>query len=265
MAMRCVLVHVNENSSPDITRFIIEHSESRVVFVSKRVGNGRALSLIKEILPSSQVRCIEEDLSLIEESGIEGTWPEIPPRMEDLAILMYTSGTTAKPKGVMLTHGNLVAGAYSLASNIPESLLKSISQWKYYNFLPLSHIYGLEICFCFMRLGGVIGFFGGNRAEILNEIRIFKPHLIACVPRVLQKFYEGILSKLTSSSIALRGTFWVAYAHKKWAISNGYKSPVADKIFQKVRDRFGGELQIVLNGGAPIQKTHCRVFSKLLW
>jgi long-chain acyl-CoA synthetase len=217
-ALRCVVVPVSENSAPDVAEYVLHHSEAVVAFVSERVAAGKMLDLVRTLLPPPRTISIESGLAELEQGGGEdAVWPEPGPAMDDLALVVYTSGTTARfPKGVMLTHANLTHGVGALVSNIPPRLQDR--SWRYYNFLPLSHVYGMALCFVVVRLGGAIGFFSGDRRELLDEIRALRPTLIACVPRVLAKFYEAINAKLAGSSAVVRMAFNAAYALKRRAI-----------------------------------------------
>ena len=180
-------------------------------------------------------------------------WPLPKPEMEDLCILMYTSGTTGTPKGVMMTQGNLTAGVAGFHATVGFRLWHR-TRWVYYNMLPLAHIYGVAVAYVFIRLGGSVAFFSGDRRELLGEMKIVKPVVIAAVPRVYQKVYEGIMSKINSMSWFTRTIFWTAYAWRRRQLNNGGYYTYADGVFSAIREQFGGEVGIALNGGAPIPR-----------
>ena len=191
--------------------------------------------------------------------AIVEAWPLPMPAMEDLCIVMYTSGTTGTPKGVMLTQANLTAGVAAFHGSIGERLWQK-RRWVYFNMLPLAHIYGVAVSYVLIRLGGAVGFFSGDRSALLAEIQMVRPVVIAAVPRVYQKLYEGITGKISGMAWYKRALFWAAYAWRRSALNSGGYFTYADGVFAAIRKQFGGEVAIALNGGAPIPRDICEFF-----
>lgn len=259
-ALRCVFVPINENSSEEHIRSIVSNSDAVLAFVAPVRQHERAISLFTELLPgrivlldnmakynTSGLRTYSDIATLGKGSSWSGSWGE--PAMEDLFVIMYTSGTTGTPKGVMLSHRNIVEGSNALLATIPEHL-RSVDPWIYFSLLPLSHIYGLAMCYVVLILGGHTVFFSGNRARLMREMREAHPTLICAVPRVYEKIYDGIWENVAQQGFLVRSAFNAAYGWKRWWA--GAPTPLADAVFAKVRDQFGGNVKIALCGGSPM-------------
>ena len=173
------------------------------------------------------------------------------PKMEDLYVIMYTSGTTGMPKGVMLTHGNIVHGASSIVSNVPPAQ-RGEREWSLFNVLPLSHIYGLLMCLILAIVGGRVAFFSGDRTRVVDEIRAARPAILAAVPRVYQLIAEGIQRGVWGRGVLAGALFGAAYWWKKTLCHPSAYSYVADPVLAQVRAQFGGNLKLVICGGSPI-------------
>ncbi|XP_024391453.1 long chain acyl-CoA synthetase 4 isoform X1 [Physcomitrium patens] len=180
-----------------------------------------------------------------------------PPTKEDLSTIMYTSGTTGEPKGVMLTHENVLVTIAGL-----DHMLKSLNEVMdhndvYFSFLPLAHIFDRVTEEMFVFVGGSIGFWQGDIKKVPEDIAELRPTLFVGVPRVFDRLTAAIQGRIAAASRTKSLLFNLAYSNKLWWMKNGYKqdkaSPLFDKlVFNKVRMGLGGRVRLVISGAAPL-------------
>lgn len=175
----------------------------------------------------------------------------------DVSSFVYTSGTTGTPKGVMLTHRNIVSNMLATPPGIVETGDLALS------FLPLSHVYERMVDFVFLQRGVCIAYAESIEAVAQNLLEV-RPTVAAAVPRFFEKLYVRVLQSLQEATWARRKLFW-------WAMSIGRRAlqchiderPVpallrverrlAERlVFQRLRDRLGGRIRCFMSGGAPL-------------
>lgn len=179
----------------------------------------------------------------------------------DLATLIYTSGTTGYPKGVMISHNNLVSNVLASKERLPcDEKSRALS------FLPLCHVYERMVAYLYI-YNGVSIYYAEINDQLGDSIREVKPHVFTCVPRLLEKIYDKILSKGNELTGLKRKLFF-------WALKLGHeyeihgKSPfytlqlsIARKlIFSKWQEALGGNAQAVASGSAALQPRLARVY-----
>ena len=182
-------------------------------------------------------------------------------KSEDLATIIYTSGTTGNPKGVMLSHANIISTVESCIDPIPvENGSKVLS------FLPICHIYERMLHYLYMHLGCSIHF-AESMETIGDNIREVKPEVFSAVPRLIEKVYDKIIAKGEELKGIKRSLFF-------WAVKIGEefdfmgKSPfyklklaVARKlIFSKWQEALGGNVNAIASGSAALQPRLARMF-----
>jgi long-chain acyl-CoA synthetase len=179
-------------------------------------------------------------------------------RADDLATLVYTSGTTGNPKGAMLTHKNIASNAAAGLQVLPIQ-----AGWTAMSILPLSHILERMADYCYLRQGVCIAYAEAitKVGENLQEIH---PDVFAAVPRLFEKMRERIMNNVATSPASKQKIFrWalkVAEERLPYMVGNkpmplGLKvrAAIADKlVFRKILDRLGGNVKFVLSGGAPL-------------
>ncbi len=181
---------------------------------------------------------------------------------EDLATIIYTSGTTGNPKGVMLSHNNIVSNVKAVFDHIPlgggDIAL---------SFLPLCHIFERTVTYCYISKGVNITYTGtDNLGGETGDLATVKPHFFTTVPRLLEKVYEKIYNKgLALTGLKKKLFFWALSLtddYKYDAVRNGFKYKVADKlIFSKWREALGGNIKGIFTGAAACPAKMAKVFS----
>lgn len=254
--------------------YILDHAEIKVLLVGDKKLYEK-LSLIAAKIP-----LIEHIYSFEEIDGVpnfdellelgkshEGEFKEkleqikagIDP--EDLATLIYTSGTTGVPKGVMLSHRNLVSNF------VTHSKMHDLGKdHRVISFLPLCHVYERSVNYHFQYKGMGI-YYVGNLGQIVSAIKEIKPHMFNSVPRLLERVYDGFVSKGKD----LKGIkkviyFWALNLtrhfeyNKKYNLFLKLRIKIADKlIYSKWREALGGNITYIVSGGAALQPRIARV------
>jgi long-chain acyl-CoA synthetase len=183
---------------------------------------------------------------------------------EDLLTLIYTSGTTGKPKGVMLTHNNIISNVEGL---IKGKHLELEEGDRALSFLPLCHIYERTDVYVYLRYGVSI-YYAESMDTIADNLKEVKPHVFATVPRLLEKVYDKIVAKGYELTGVKKSLFF-------WALNLGLKYDpmkemglvydiqlkVARKlIFSKWQEALGGNIKFVASGSAALQPRLSRIF-----
>lgn len=184
-------------------------------------------------------------------------------KYEDLFTIIYTSGTTGRPKGVMLTHSNVISNLYAIEDRmiIPRGEAKALS------FLPLCHIYERTGSFCFIFMGVSI-YYAESMEAIGENLKEVQPHIFNTVPRLLEKVYDKIVSKgyeLTGVKKSL--FFWALNLGLKYEPNKdqgswyNFQLKLANKIiFSKWREALGGNVMQINSGASALQPRLARVF-----
>jgi len=181
-------------------------------------------------------------------------------RPDDLATLIYTSGTTGEPKGVMLTHGNIVSNMHAALS-----LFDIKKEFQALSFLPLAHSYERTIDYCYFHQGCSIAY-AESVQTLAEDLGLVKPHLFVSVPRVYEKVLGKIQENVARSSAVKQKIFeWAqGVAREALPARTRGKSPggllglqlaLADKlVFGKIKERLGGRFLFAFSGGAPLAR-----------
>ncbi|KAI8064419.1 hypothetical protein BC940DRAFT_306204 [Gongronella butleri] len=178
------------------------------------------------------------------------------PEPEDLCCIMYTSGSTGNPKGVMLSHKNIVAAIGGVTVLMGRNVSSSDSMMAY---LPLAHVLEFTVENSCVFWGVTLGYASIRTltdASVRNckgDIKEFRPTLMTGVPAVWESIRKGILTKINSSSPGAQKIFYKAYATKSWLFERNMPSKILDAVvFSKIREQVGGRLRLALSGGAPL-------------
>ncbi len=264
---------------PTITKndfeYIFNHAEITHCFLSDEELYKKVKSVKKKV-PSlqeiysfdkiSKCKNWEEIIKLGEDVSTQDEVQKIMDsiKSEDLATIIYTSGTTGKPKGVMLSHNNIVTNVIDSTPRLPLKL----GNFKALSFLPVCHIFERMLLYLYQYAGCSI-YFAEGIDKIGDNLKEVKPKFMSVVPRLLEKVYDGIINK----GLELKGIkkilfFWAVKLGLKWEPyqKNGWwyakKLAIADKlIFSKWRDALGGNIETMVSGSAALQPRLAKVFS----
>ena len=274
VSIGAVTVGIYHSSLSDDCAYIINHSDAAVLVVENQ-GQLDKISIVRNNLPRLKHIVIIDG----EPSGLKGvmTWQEFMSKginvaddeflartaeiqLEDVASIVYTSGTTGVPKGAMITHENLVFSSWSALQSILvqphfETLL----------FLPLPHVFARIIVYVCIRAALTVNI-GESMEKVADNLKETKPHFFATAPRAYEKTYIKVTSNAQDSG-------GIKYRIFKWAVKVGYavsrlqqqKRPVtgflafkhklANKlVFSKIQAALGGNLVYAVSGSAPLNK-----------
>jgi long-chain acyl-CoA synthetase len=197
-----------------------------------------------------------------------GLFEELVARVKpgDEATLIYTSGTTGVPKGVILTHDNLVSNIKTASDVIQFSSKDTVL-----SFLPLSHILERMVMFTYMYKGCTVAFAESVEAVAQNLLEV-RPHIMVSVPRVFEKIYTKVMDQvLTSPALRRKIFFWALKVGKEYGsarlagrpTSGGLRfrrSIAAKLVFSKIIAKTGGRVRFFVSGGAPLSKDIAEFF-----
>ncbi|KAG8378268.1 hypothetical protein BUALT_Bualt08G0119900 [Buddleja alternifolia] len=200
----------------------------------------------------------------VEKLGQENSVEPDLPLSADIAVVMYTSGSTGMPKGVMMTHGNVLATASAVMTNVPGLGNKDV----YLAYLPLAHILELAAENIIAAIGSSIGYGSPlTLTDTSNKIKrgtkgdatILRPTLMAAVPAILDRVRDGVRKKIDGKGGLSKKLFDLAYSRRLSAINGSWFGAWGLErlfwnllVFRKVKAILGGRIRFILSGGAPL-------------
>ncbi|XP_026089888.1 long-chain-fatty-acid--CoA ligase 6 isoform X2 [Carassius auratus] len=265
-----VVVPLYDTLGPDAIRYIINTAEISTVICDKaekasvlleNVQRGETPGLKMIILMDAfDTQLLEEAqkcsvhiraLRDVEALGREHYRKPVPPAADDLSIVCFTSGTTGDPKGVMLTHGNVVAD-FGGFLKVTDKVIFPNQDDVLISFLPLAHMFERLIEAVVICHGGRIGFFQGDIRLLPDDMKALRPTIFPVVPRLLNRMYDKIFSQANTS--LKRWLLNFAAKRKGLEVRRGVirSDSVWDKIFfHKIQASLGGRLRMIITGAAP--------------
>ena len=255
--------------------YILNHSESMYCFVSdeevlRKVNAIKSnVPTLKEVYSFNTITGCKHWSELLDLGKNETNQKLVEERKNavipsDLATIIYTSGTTGRPKGVMLSHNNIVSNVINSAPRIPFEKGKS----RALSFLPVCHIFERVILYLYQYYGVSI-YFGESIDKISDNIKEVKPNVMSAVPRLLEKVYDSIIAKGTLlTGIKKKLFFWAIELGLRYEPygANGawyeFQLKIARKlIFSKWKEGLGGNLDLMVSGSAALQTRLARIFA----
>ncbi len=260
--------------SEDDYEYVLNHSESIYCFISdievlKKINKIKTKTKLIKIFTFDDIKGEESWNKVLELGKDVNTQIIVEERKEnvkedDLATLIYTSGTTGKPKGVMLSHKNIVSNIISSKKYVPLDYGNS----KALSFLPICHIFERMILYLYQYCGVSI-YFAESIEKLTENAQEIKPQVMTAVPRLYEKIYDKIILKgetLTGIKKAL--FFWAVKLGLRYEPNgaNGWwyekQLSLARKlIFSKWQAALGGKLKLMVSGSAPLQPRLTKVFA----
>ena len=270
-----VSVPVYPTISPEDYDFIFNNAEVQYCFVSDRDLYDKVIqikanvSTMKGVFTFDQVDGAPNWNEILDLGNDDATQNEVDDlsnsiNSEDLATIIYTSGTTGRPKGVMLTHHNIVSNVLASDPRIPRVKGLQNSDIRILSFLPICHIFE-RMLFYLYQFNGYSLYFAESIEKMGDNIKEVKPHIMSVVPRLIEKVYDKIYDKGTSAGGLKSKIFlWalgVNKAKQKIGKPSGLMETIADKlVFSKWREGLGGNIITLVSGSAALQPRLNKMF-----
>ena len=270
LTLGAVSVPIHTTLSPKIIKHILNDSQARVILVAKQEQFNKLMLVINELpklqtviyiqldqpvnnLGEKKLMSLDEVMELGEKSAKK---IEVKVSPDDVASIVYTSGTTALPKGVMLSHRNFLFNAEAAVKAVPVTAKDTLL-----SFLPLSHV--LERTagyYAPLILRGCTIAYAENLKTLKQNLKEIKPTILVSVPRIFEKIHDGIWDKINQGSQFKKKIFL-------WALKQNqgrFLYRLADVlVFRKIRSAFGGRFRFTISGGATLNHKLAKFFDKI--
>ncbi|MCH5717320.1 AMP-dependent synthetase/ligase [Niabella hibiscisoli] len=268
-----ILIPMYPTTSTQELEYILNESEAKYIFVSSGELLTKIQSLKSDFLQGiytfdkvngaahySELLNLASDEHLQQAAAIKKQIPNT-----HVATIIYTSGTTGTPKGVMLSHGNIVSNVFFSKASFP---FPDQPQTKVLSFLPLNHIFEKMVSYIYL-FSGISIYYAESLETIADNLREVKPDGFTTVPRLLEKVYEKIMAKGNELSGIKKSLF-------SWSVALGlkydnrtppgglysFKLNIARKlVFSKWREALGGNISFIITGGAAASEKLLRIFN----
>jgi long-chain acyl-CoA synthetase len=266
-----VVTPIYHTNSPEECAYVLGHSGARLLFCD--ADQAAKIAEIRDQCPALEhvVVLDGEAADAITLDELRGRSAEVPPErvhermaaipLDDLATLVYTSGTTGPPKGCMLTHQNVLATVDMYTRRLHMNHTHSM-----YQFLPLAHVLARVAQMVTLSVGARIVYWSGDTSKIADELMSRAPTHFPAVPRIYEKIHGVVTGRVADSGRVQQGMFdWALrrgrlarqalWEHRQPDLLTDLQYRLADRlVLSKIRERFGPEFQLALVGAAPVAK-----------
>jgi long-chain acyl-CoA synthetase len=254
--------YITRHSELEIAVVQKDKMESMAAVCEKDISTLRGCICIGEIDPAVKERVEKCGLFIhtfeeLVELGRRSPSKATPPAPEDVCCVMYTSGTSGTPKGVVIHHRAVVSGIASAHDMIAQTKLGISENDSLLSYMPLAHIFDRLLEEFALSVGARIGYWQGNVKKLMDDVAAFKPSLFMAVPRILERVCDGVETKLAKGSPIIRGLFNCAFVVKRKMLNMGISHEVSglltdSTVFAKLKSALGGHVRFIVSGGAPL-------------
>ncbi|HRZ96161.1 MAG TPA: long-chain fatty acid--CoA ligase [Paludibacter sp.] len=275
MQIGAISIPIYPTISQDDYRYILNHAEMKMIFIEGKELRNKLQPILPEIKTLKYIYTFDNlgteysYLDQLIEAGKVNLKPELLAKMKaavnekEMATIIYTSGTTGNPKGVMLSHSNIVSQLKNL-QNTPDKWSRTAL-----SFLPLCHAYERMLVYLYQYLGMSV-YYAESLATIADNIKEVTPTMMSCVPRLLEKIYDKLfLAGKKLPFVKRKLYYWAFNLATKYQLEDmgsfyNFQHKLADKlIYSKWRAAIGGNFDIVVSGGSAIQSHMASFFSAI--
>ena len=250
------LVPMYESDLPATWKSLVRDAGLKALVVPNAGARDELHDLQQDVSSLAALLTIEGDgegsLAALEQKGLQAPVASVRPAAGDVAVLIYTSGTTTDPKGVLLSHHNLTSNVYDGLRRFPSLNEHS----RILSLLPWAHIFGQTVeLYIGFRLGGSIAF-GTSRETLADDLKLVQPTQLVAVPRLLVRVHEAILNRVAEAGGLRERLFEAglkANRARRETGRGGLKQRLLDRfVLAKVRAQLGGKLEFVISGSATL-------------
>ena len=213
----------------------------------KQLGEGLNVLTLDDVIAAGQ-------------KNIQPVPEEVDP--QSILTFSYTSGTTGKPKGAMLTHANILA---FVAGSSHKDRVPILEGMCHISYLPLAHVFERIVFTYFVYRVGKVGVYTGNPRKLKDDLAILKPDVFVSVPRLFNKFYDAIQDKINKTTGFKKTLIDMALASKRYYYEHGghiHHTIWDTLVFNKMKKVLGGNVKMLCTGSAPISD-EVKLFLKL--
>jgi len=257
-----------ERRGKDAVEYVMNHAEIKLVVVAGKqlttfMTAAKSCSSLKTIVvmdePSGDQVKAAEALGLklitfahVEDEGLKNPQKPPPVAANNTYTIMYTSGTTGNPKGVILSHANFLAVMTGVRHHLPGDTGLSQKD-RHLSYLPLAHSFERAVLYTILSFGGQVGFYHGVIPELFDDIQVLKPSFLVGAPRVWSRLHDKVEATVSKASTIKKTMFEWGFWWKQGTLAAGGSSPIIDAlVFGKTKGTLGGQVKFILSGSAPL-------------